>query len=71
MGAVQLSGSTTLSSRTKHICTIYHFLHELVASNKIVVYHVKATHHLEDILTKFLDYPKFKAILSKIINFDS
>ena len=41
MGALQLSGTTAFSSRTKHICTRYHFLRELVASNKIIVFHVK------------------------------
>ena len=71
MGALQLSGTTAFSSRTKHICTRYHFLRELVASNKIIVSHVKTTDQLADIFTKFLDYPKFKAILDKIINFAS
>ena len=52
-------------------CTRYHFLRELVASNKIIVSHVKTTDQLADIFTKFLDYPKFKAILDKIINLDS
>ena len=32
MGALQLSGTTAFSSRTRHICTRYHFLRELVAS---------------------------------------
>ena len=68
MGALQLSGTTAFSSRTKHICTRYHFLRELVASNKIIVSHVKTT---DQLVTKFLDYPKFKAILDKIINFAS
>ena len=54
MGALQLSGTTAFSSRTKHICTRYHFLRELVASNKIIVSHVKTTYQLADILTKFL-----------------
>ena len=45
-------------------------MRELVASNKIIVSHVKTTDQL-DIFTKFLDYPKFKAILDKIINFAS
>ena len=71
MGALQLSGTTAFSSRTKHICTRYHFLRELVASNKIIVSHVKTTDQLAGIFTKFLDYPKFKAILDKIINFAS
>ena len=34
MGALQLSGTTAFSSRTKHICTRCHFLRELVTSNK-------------------------------------
>ena len=38
MGSLQLSGTTEFSSRTKLICTRYHFLRELVASNKIIVY---------------------------------
>ena len=46
-------------------------MRELVASNKIIVSHVKTTDQLADIFTKFLDYPKFKAILDKIINLDS
>ena len=71
MRALQLSGTTAFSSRTKHICTRYHFLRELVASNKIIVSHVKTTDQLADIFTKFLDYPKFKAILDKMINFAS
>ena len=43
MGALQLSGTTAFSSRTKHICTRYHFLRELVASDKIIVSHFKTT----------------------------
>ena len=46
-------------------------MRELVASNKIIVSHVKTTDQLADIFTKFLDYPKFKAILDKMINFAS
>ena len=71
MGALQLSGTTAFSSRTKHICTRYHFLRELVASDKIIVSHFKTTDQLVDIFSKFLDYPNFKAILDKIINFAS
>ena len=71
MGALQLSGTTAFSSRTKHICTRYHFLRELVVSNKIIVSHVKTTDQLADIFTKLLDDPKFKVILDKIINFAS
>ena len=69
MGPLQLSGTTAFSSRTKHICMRYHFLRELVALNKIIVSHVKTTDQLADIFTKFLDHPKFKAILDKIVNF--
>ena len=43
----------------------------MVASNKIIVSHVKKTDQLADIFTKLLGYPKFKAILDKIINFAS
>ena len=53
------------------IRVIYHFLHGLVESNKIIVSHVKTTDQLEDVFTKFLDYPKFKAIVDKTINFAS
>ena len=49
MGALQLSGTTALLSRTKHICTGCHFLRELVASNNIIVSHVKTTDQLADI----------------------
>ena len=70
MGALQLSGTTAFSSRTKHICTRYHFLRQLVASNMIIGSHVKTIDQL-DIFTKILDYPKFKVILDKIINFGS
>ena len=62
MGALQPSGTTAFSSRTKPICMRYHFLRELVASNKITVSHAKTTDQLADIFTKFLDYPTFKAI---------
>ena len=71
MGALQLSDTTVFLSRTTHICTIYHFLRELVPSNKIIVSHVKTTDHLADIFSKLLDYPKCKAILDKIINYAS
>ena len=43
----------------------------MVASNKIIVSPVKTTDQLVDIFTRFSDYPKFKAILNKIINFAS
>ena len=69
MGALQLSGTTAFSSRTKHTCTRYNALRELVASNKIIVSHVKITDQSADIFTKSLDYPIFKAILDTIINF--
>ena len=55
MGAHELSGTTAFSSKTKHVCTRNHFLRELVASNKIIVSHVKTTDQLADISTKFLD----------------
>ena len=71
MGALHLSGTTAFSSRTKHICARYYFLRALVASNKIIVSHVTTIDQLADIFIKFLDYPKFKAILDKIINFAS
>ena len=71
MEAPQLSGTTALSSRTENICTRYHFLREQVASNKIIVSHVKTTDQLADIFTKFLDHPKFMAVLDRIINFAS
>ena len=71
MGALHLSGTTAFSSRTEHICTRYHFLRELVASNKIIASHIKTTDQLADIFNKFLDCPKFTAILDKIINFTS
>ena len=59
MGALQLSGTTAFSSRTKHICTRDHILRELVASNKIIASHVKTTDQLAEVFTKFLDYPNF------------
>ena len=55
MGAHELSGTTAFSSKPKHVCTRNHFLRELVASNKIIVSHVKTTDQLADISTKFLD----------------
>ena len=71
IGALQLSGTAAFSSKTKHIFARYHFLRELVAWNNIIVSHVKTTDQLADILIKFLDYPKFEAILDKIINLGS
>ena len=71
MGALQLSGTTALLSRTKHICTGCHFLRELVASNNIIVSHVKTTDQMADISIKLFGLPDFKAILDNIINFDS
>ena len=71
MGALQLSGTTAFLSRTKHLCTRYHFLRELVASNKIIVSHVKTTDQMADISIKLFGLPDFKAILDNIINFDS
>ena len=71
MGSLQLSGTTAFSSRTQHICTRHHFLRELVSSNKIIASHVKITDQMADIFTKFLDHPKFKAILDNISIFAS
>ena len=65
------SGTTAFSSRTKYMYARYHFLRELVTSNKIIISHVKTTDPLADIFTNFLHYPKFKAILDKISNFAS
>lgn len=57
-----------LSSRTKHICTRYQFLRELVAANKFIVCHVKTADQLADIFIKLVDYPKHKVMLDKMVN---
>ena len=66
MRTLHLSGTAAFSSRTE---PRYHFLRELVASNKIIVSHVRTTDQLADIFTKFLDYPKFNAILDNQLRF--
>ena len=60
-GALELSGTTAFSSSTKHSCTRYHFLRELVVPNKIIVSHVQTTDQLAAIF----------AILDKTVKFDS
>ena len=68
MRTLHLSGTAAFSSRTE---PRYHFLREMVASNKIIVSHVKTTDQMADISIKLFGLPDFKAILDNIINFDS
>lgn len=60
-----IAGTTALSSRTRGICTMDNSLRDLVTENKTIISHVKATHQLliADVVTKFLDWSKFKTVL--------
>lgn len=40
VSARHLAGNAAFLTKTKHICTRYHFLRELVVANKIIVSHV-------------------------------
>ena len=65
MGAIRYY---SILVKDQHVCTRFNFLRERVASNKNIVFHIKTTDQLADIFIRFLDHPKFKAILDKIIN---
>ena len=53
-GAEALSKDPQHHSRTKHINTLFHFVHECVKNKKLVVLHVSTHDMLADILTKLL-----------------
>ena len=53
--SIKIAHNPVWHSRTKHIATGHHFIHDHVAREDIVISHVKTGDNLVDIFTKPLD----------------
>lgn len=58
--AIQIFRNPIQHSRTKHIDSHHHFIHELVEEKTISLEHVPMEEQLIDILTKALDTKRFE-----------
>ena len=56
IGATNLSTNTAFYARTKHIEIDFHFVHDKVASNTLVVHFISGKDNLTDIFTHFLSF---------------
>lgn len=54
MGALKLSANHIINKRSKHIDVIYHYIREVVASNKILLKYLPTAEMPADVLTKSL-----------------
>ena len=59
-GAIQLSRNPNFHNRTKHIDVCYHFVHERVTSNEIIVDYCPTQDMVADIMTKGLSKVTFE-----------
>jgi hypothetical protein len=60
ISAIIISKNLVIHSKTKHIPTNYHFLHEQVVENNIKVEYVGTKEQVADILTKLLPREAFE-----------
>ena len=65
-GALLIAGSSTYSSRTKHIAMRFFYLKELVKDGKITIHHVATQKQLADVRTKFLTKNTHRHLLKLI-----
>ena len=65
-GAIFLASNPAQEHRTKHIDIRYHFIRQCVEDKKVVLYYVPTTEQIADILTKCLNYDKFKKFRNQL-----
>lgn len=66
IGATYLCANPVFHSRMKHVALDFHFIRELVQSNRLRVSHVSTHDQLADCLTKPLGRPRFLQLRDKI-----
>ena len=59
VGAIYLVNNESMSLRTKHVDTRYHFVREFVADGKVIVVFVKSKENIADMFTKNLGREDF------------
>ena len=64
--AIKLANNPKHHAKTKHINIQYHFVREHVTNNTIQLSHISTKEQLADILTKTLNGPTFKNLVSQI-----
>jgi len=64
--AISLSKNSVMHSRTKHIPIKYHFLHEQVAEQNIVLEYISTKEQIADIFTKPLPREAFEHLHQKM-----
>ncbi|KNZ77260.1 Copia protein [Termitomyces sp. J132] len=60
--AVNLSEDPLLHSHVKHVDIKYHFLHEWVASNELIVKYINTKDNVADLFMKPLPLPRFSCL---------
>ena len=65
--AILLSKNDTFHQRTKHIDIRYHFIHQHVRENRILIQWISTDNQLADIFTKKLTNPKFQALRDELM----
>ena len=65
-GAIELTKITKNHSRTKHIDVRYHFIKDLIKTDKITVTHIGTKEMQADMFTKALSSPQFIYLRNKI-----
>jgi len=63
IGATYLFANLMFHTHMKHFVINYHFVHDLVASKELQVFHVPTSHQLADLLTKPLSHSRHAFLL--------
>ena len=64
--AITSAHSQSIHSRTKHIDIHYHYICELITSNKVQVIHCPTEENVADLFTKALPRPRFDFLVKRI-----
>ena len=65
-GAIVLAKDNKFHLRTKHIDLHYHFIHEAVEDEKLVVSYILTDENVSDVFTKALAKPKFQRFVEML-----
>ena len=65
-GVGALATNPVFHSRTKHIEVDFHYVHEQVLDQKLVVSYVPFVEQVADLFTKPLSIPRFQYLLTKL-----